>query len=216
LIIIYAHYFGEHIFKVVPAGYAWFYLLQSGEKFSDVGGATMKITKKWLAPFGWLFLGVMVGWLFPMSQVRAVGRFVFSDETYRIAKTTYLFQRMCSQLLPSTPLGQHYLDLGYTHMNRLVRLLWYDATMTEQTWKVIDLYSPAVEALLDGEGDSVKITQEMVDELLVFLDGMEQRADEDLRQIIQEERSRVPWDELVGLTAEEAWIKLQEATPASP
>lgn len=172
--------------------------------------------RRFFAPIGWIFLGVIVGWLFPMSQVQAVGRFVFSQETYRIAKTTYLFQRLCSELLPTTPLGQHYLDLGYTHMNRLVRLLWYDATMTQQTWRVIDLYSPAVEALLDGEGDRVKITQEMVDELLVFLTGMEERADDDLHQIIQDERSKVPWQELVGLTAEEAWLKLQEAAPASP
>lgn len=172
--------------------------------------------KKFLPFIGWMFLGIIIGWLFPMPQVQAVSRFVFSEQTYRVAKTTLLFQRLCSELLPSTPLGQHYLDLGYTHMNRLVRLLWHDETMAQQTWQVIDLYSPAVEALLDGKGDSVQITQEMADELLLFLSEMENRADGDLRQIIQEERSKVPWEELVGLTVDQAWIKLQEVMPVSP
>lgn len=176
----------------------------------------MRDMKRLLAPIGWVVLGIMIGWLFPISQVQAVGRFVFSEETYRVAKTSWLFQRLCSELLPSTPLGRHYLDLGYTHWNRLVRLLWYDKTMAQQTWRVIDLYSPAVEALLDGKGDSVQITQEMVDELLLFLSEMESRADDDLKQIIQEERSKVPWQEMVGLTANQAWIRLQEAVPVSP
>lgn len=172
--------------------------------------------KRLLLPIGWMFLGLMIGWLFPMSQAQAISRFVFSEQTYRVAKTTVLFQRLCSELLPSTPLGQHYLDLGYTHMSRLVRLLWYDEAMAQQTWHVIDLYSPAVEALLDKNGSTAQITQEMVDELLSFLSEMESRADDDLRQIIQNERSKVPWQEMVGLTADEAWAKLQEIIPVSP
>ena len=176
----------------------------------------MKSKRKFYSPIGWVFLGMIVGLLFPMSQVQAVGRFVFSEQTYRVAQTTLLFQRLCSELLPSTPLGQHYLDLGFTHMHPLMRLLWYDETMTQQTWHVIDLYTPAVEALLDGQGETVQITPEMIDELLLFLSEMESRADDDLRQIIQDERSKVPWQEMVGLTADEAWAKLQEATPNSP
>lgn len=176
----------------------------------------MQSKKRFFLPIGWVFLGMMVGWLFPMSQVQAVGRFVFSEQTYRVAYTTVLFQRLCSELLPTTPLGQHYLDLGYTHWNQLVRLLWYDETMTKQTWHVIDLYTPAVEALLDKKGATVQITQEMVDELLLFLSEMENRANDDLKKIIQDERSKVPWQEIVGLTADKAWLKLQEAVPIAP
>jgi len=45
---------------------------------------------------------------------------------------------------------------------------------------------------------------------------MESRADDDLRQIIRDERSKVPWQKLVGLTADKAWEKLQEIRSASP
>ncbi len=175
----------------------------------------MESKKRWFSPIGWVFLGIIVGWLFPMSQAQAVGRLVFSEQTYRVAYTTLLFQRLCSELLPSTPLGQHYLDLGLDHMEPLVRLLWYDEVMTQQTWHVIDLYTPAVEALLDGQGETVQITQEMIDELLLFLSEMENRADDDLKQIIQDERARVPWQEMVGLTVDKAWAKLQESVSVS-
>ena len=163
-----------------------------------------------------MFLGIVAVWLFPMSQVQAAGRFIFSEQTYRVAKTTLLFQRLCSEILPATPLGRHYLDLGYTHAPRLVRLLWYDETMAQQTWHVIDLYSPVIEALLNHKEETVPITQEMVDELLIFLSGMENRADNDLKQIFQDERSKVPWQEMVGLTADKAWVRIQEAASVSP
>ncbi len=164
---------------------------------------------------GWVFLGILLGWLFPVSTVQAAGRFLFSEQTYRVARTTVLFQRLCSELLPTTPLGRHYLDLGFTHATPLMRLLWYDQAMTRQTWHVIDLYTPAVEALLDGQGDAVTVSQEMVDELQSFLSGMQSRAEDDLKRIIAEERAKVPWQELVGLTAGQAWVILQGFAPAS-
>jgi len=169
--------------------------------------------KKLLSAAGLILVGMVVGWLFPMPNVQALRHIALSEQPYRVVETTLLFHRLCNELLPSTPLGQHYLDLGYTHWNQLVTLLWYDETMTEQTWRVIDLYSPGVEALLDGKGSTVRVSQEMVDELLYFLSEMEIKADTELRQIIQDEQARVPWQEIVGLTVEDAWIKLQEAVP---
>lgn len=171
---------------------------------------------KLLAAAGWLLLGLMLGWLFPKPNLYALEQIAQSARPYRVVQTTILFHRLCTELLPTTPLGQHYLDLGYTYWNELGMLIWYDETMTEQTWRLIDLYSPAVEALLDGEGATYRVSQEMVDELLRFLEGMEERATPELGSIIREERGRVPWDELAGLTVEEAWIKLQEAAPDSP
>lgn len=172
--------------------------------------------RKHILVVGWVFLGMIVGWLFPIPRVQALKNLALSVRPYRVAETTLLFQRLCAELLPSTSLGQHYLDLGYSHWQELGMLLWYDDTMTEQTWHVIDLYSPAVEALLDGEGSTVRASQEMVDELLYFLVEMESRADPELRQIIQEERTGIPWQELVGLTVAQVWDKLQEAVSEDP
>lgn len=166
--------------------------------------------KKALSAIGWVFLGMVVGWLLPMPRAYALKDLVMTTPPYRVVETTLLFQRLCAELLPTTPLGQHYLDLGYTHMNELVRLLWYDKVMMQQTWHVIELYTPAVEALLDGKGSTVQISQEMVDALTYFLSEMESRASPEIRQIVQEERARVPWRELAGLTVEEAWAELQK------
>lgn len=174
--------------------------------------------RKWklLASVGWLLLGLMLGWLFPKPSLRALEQIAQSVRPYRVARTSFLFHRLCTEILPTKPLGQHYLDLGYTYWNELGALIWYDETMATQTWRVIDLYSPAVEALLDSEGADYRVSQEMVDELQRFLVEMESRATPELAGIIQEERARVPWDDLVGLTVEEAWDRLQEAAPDNP
>ncbi len=105
------------------------------------------------------------------------------------------------------------MNLGHTYWDELVRLIWYDVTMYRLTWRVIDLYSPPIEALLDGKGDTVWVSQEMVDEMLRFLTEMESRASPELREVIRRERAKVPWEEMVGLTVEEAWKKLQEIAP---
>lgn len=170
----------------------------------------MKRVNKLAWAIAWFLLGIIVGWFFPVPGARAVQVRALRSYAQRVVNTTILFNRMCSELLPTTPLGQHYLDLGNGHWEELVRLLWYDEMMTSQSWRVIDLYSPAVEALLDGKGSRVRVSREMVDELLLFLSEMEKRADPELRQIIQEERARVPWEEMVGLTVEEAWEKLNK------
>jgi len=118
---------------------------------------------------------------------------------------------MCTEILAPTPLGQHYLELGYTYWSELVGLLWYDEAMTEQTWRVIGLYTPAVKALLEGEGERERVSEEMVEELQGFLVEMERRAEPELGRVIREEWEKVPWEEMIGLTVGEAWERLQEA-----
>ncbi len=169
--------------------------------------------KKLLPAVGWVLLGMVIGWLFPIPSVWALRYVALSEGPSQVAETTVLFRRVCTEVLAPTPLGRHYLDLGYTYWNELVRLLWYDEAMMEQTWRVIELYTPAVEALLEGEGAEERVSQEMVDELLYFLVEMERRADPELGRIIQDERARVPWQELVGLTVEDVWARLQEVAP---
>jgi len=170
-----------------------------------------RMWRKLLPAVGLVLLGMVIGWLFPLPRVWALGRVVLSVSPSRVAETTILYQRVCTEILAPTPLGRHYLDLGYSHWNELVGLLWCDETMAKQTWRVIELYTPGVKALLEGEGSQERVSQEMVDELLYFLAEMEKRASPELRAIIREERAKVPWQELVGLTVEEAWARLQEA-----
>lgn len=168
--------------------------------------------KKVLSSFGLIFLGVLLGWILPVPRLYAEGS-ICIPPVDKIIRTGHLFDRFRSELLASTPTGQHYMNLGHTYWDELVRLIWYDETMYRLTWRVIDLYSPAVEALLDGKGDTVKVSQEMVDDMLRFLTEMEVRASPELREVIRRERAKVPWKEMVGLTVEEAWKRLQEVAP---
>ncbi|GAB4530236.1 MAG: hypothetical protein Fur0018_17420 [Anaerolineales bacterium] len=176
----------------------------------------MKKPRRYLFSVTLVLVGMLLGWLLPLPRAEALSPAELVTYVARVEHTAALFQRMCRELLPTTPLGQHYLDLGYRYFPEMGALLWFDQTTTDQTWRVIDLYSPAVEALLDGKGEDIYITQEMVDELLTSLSLMEARAGDELQQIIQEERASVPWSDMAGLTVAEAWEKLQTAAPASP
>ncbi|MGB9776531.1 MAG: hypothetical protein ACPLYD_08895 [Anaerolineae bacterium] len=168
--------------------------------------------KRIFSAFGLIFLGILLGWMLPLPRLYAEGE-ICIPPIDKIVRTGHLFDRFRSELLASNPTGQHYMNLGHTYWDELVRLIWYDATMYRLTWRVIDLYSPAVEALLDGKGETVRVSQEMVDEMLRFLTEMESRATPELREVIRRERAKVPWEEMVGLTGEEAWKKLQEIAP---
>ncbi|MCS7178337.1 MAG: hypothetical protein RML46_03885 [Anaerolineae bacterium] len=168
--------------------------------------------KRVLSAFGLIFLGVFLGWLFPLPSLHA-DEDVCIPPVHKIIRTGYLFNRFRSELLASNSTGQHYMNLGHTYWNELVRLIWYDETMYRLTWRVIDLYSPAIEALLDGEEEKVRVSQEMVDEMLRFLTEMESRATPELREIIRRERAKVPWEKMVGLSVADAWEALQMNVP---
>ena len=178
--------------------------------------------KKSLAAVGLLILGIVLGWLFPRPSLLAVERITSLSRMFgplrvrQATETTMLFRRVCGELLSPTATGQHYLDLGYTYGDELTLLVWDDEVIEEQAWRLIDLYSPPMEALLDGRGNEVTVSQEMVDEMLRFLAEVESRAGPELRQIIAEERKEIPWEEMIGLTMEKAWARLQEAVPGDP
>lgn len=170
---------------------------------------------KWrraLSACGLIFVGVLLGWLLPLPRLYAYEGICLPNVD-KVVRTGLLFDRFRGELLASNPTGQHYMNLGHTYWNELVRLIWYDETMYRLTWRVIDLYSPPIEALLDGKGDQVRVSQEMVDEMLHFLTEMEVRASPELREIIREERAKVPWEAMVGLTVQEAWEALQMYVP---
>lgn len=168
--------------------------------------------RKGLSAFGLIFVGILLGWLLPLPRLYADGS-ICLPPVHKIVRTGQLFDRFRSELLASNSTGQHYMHLGHTYWDELVQLIWYDETMYRLTWRVIDLYSPPIEALLDGKGDQVRVSQEMVDEMLHFLTEMEIRASPELREIIREERTKVPWEAMVGLTVQEAWEALQMYVP---
>jgi hypothetical protein len=72
----------------------------------------------------------------------------------------------------------------------------------------MNLFTPSLQALLDGNGDSAIITAEQVQGLQSFLDALVQYGDEDLQSIILAELEKHPLENLIGLTMNGAWVQI--------
>ncbi|MEK7786492.1 MAG: hypothetical protein AAB658_13870, partial [Chloroflexota bacterium] len=74
----------------------------------------------------------------------------------------------------------------------------------------IQFWEPMLQALIDGNGNSVIITAEQVQAVQSFLDHLSAVASPALQQTIADERAQHPLDQMIGMTMDDAWIRLND------
>jgi hypothetical protein len=119
-----------------------------------------------------------------------------------------LLYRVRDELLNTTPEGQRLSDLYYTYIPNIVQVLITHPELSDSSFETMNLFAPSLQALLDGNGDSVVIITEQVQGLQSFLDALIQYGDEDLQSIISSELEKHPLENMVGLTMNEAWSQI--------
>ncbi len=125
---------------------------------------------------------------------------------YRDVIDTYW--RVHDEVLLPTEAGRRYIDIFWKYSPELCVLGSTYPEVMEEGKVLILQFDPLLRALVDGEGDQVVITKELVDRLEAYLDLLGQVGSPDLRAAIQSERARTPLRELIGMTFEEARGKL--------
>ncbi len=85
--------------------------------------------------------------------------------------------------------------------------LAWKANTTFQQW------TPAVESLSNGVGDTFVIKAYMIDNAVDMLDELKQAAAPDLAAIIQREEDLLGLEDFVGMTMDQAWDELQIRRP---
>ena len=156
--------------------------------------------KLWKLLKNGLMLTLLIALTIGILRVRpAVARVSAARDAYQ------LFLRLWDELLMTTPAGQHYAELGSRYGMEIIILLLDNPELQEQAWGLYDMYAPGIKALLDNRGETVIVTQEMVDTLEEFLDNLSAAGSEDLAQDIAAERELLPLQEMVGMTMAEAW-----------
>ncbi len=136
------------------------------------------------------------------------------DNVDRIQAQAVLLYRVRDEVLNQTVEGQHYINAYYAHSADLAQIMLSHPDLEEQGLDVVDLFTPNLQALVDGQGSSVTITAEQVQQLQAFLDALLPYASPEFQQAIAEERAQRPLEQLVGLTMDQAWENLnQEPTP---
>lgn len=115
--------------------------------------------------------------------------------------------RLRDEVLTSTPRGRHYIDLFYGHSLELGRLLLTDLVLQEEGAALLGMALPGLEALVNGEGETVLVTLDMVEMLDIFLTHLHTLASPDLQADIEREWARANPYGLVDRTFAEAWLQ---------
>lgn len=122
-----------------------------------------------------------------------------------------LFWRVRFELLGQSPKGHHYIDLFDQHGREITDILFaHRSPLLLDSLSLLNLWTPNLNALVNGNGDDVKITDDQVTAVVTYLDKISQWANPELKSTIATEMSITPLEMTVGLTMNQAWVYLNQ------
>lgn len=148
----------------------------------------------------WIILvagGLMITVLI-LTQVKSV------QATFTNAHAMLVMLRVEREIMQTSPAGQYYESLFWKHNDELMQIARAHPENDEEFWRVTRLFIPGLEALVNGEGDTIQITAEQVDSLKAELDWMMSVGSPSLREDIEREEQHLPLEYFVGMTMNEA------------
>jgi Zn-dependent metalloprotease len=174
---------------------------------------------------GFNAVGLDGQWNPPPNDCTCAATLALSDESVYpdrvsaldVAATLY---RVRDELLTGTRAGEHYRALYEEHTGRIAWLLLLNPDLRAKGGQILKAVTPGLSHLMDGQGAQDLITQELVNDVLSFLQRL---AEEDrakgggeLADTIEREKARIEWNRLAGMTFEEAWQYIQSRVTAHP
>lgn len=137
---------------------------------------------------------------------------IFADRLLALDTAATLY-RLRDQFLAPTATGDRYRQLYDQHTGRISQLLLLNTDLRNAFGSILTEVTPALNHLMDDQGDRDVVTQDLVNEVLAFLDDLaaNDRAsgDGELAATIEREKARIDWNRLVGMTYDEAWEYIQ-------
>jgi hypothetical protein len=117
--------------------------------------------------------------------------------------------RLRDQLLRGNEVGEHYRNLYEEYRGRATQLLLQNPALLTNGGETIAQSLPGVTALLNEQGETMRVDENMVRKLRTFLQDLataDRKANGGaLAAMIEQEILRVDWDLLVGMSFAEAW-----------
>ena len=143
--------------------------------------------------------------------------YVFAiDNADRIAGQATLLYRIRDEILSTSAIGQRYINLYYANSAEIASIMTAHSELAEQGLDVIDALTPNLQALLDGQGNTVIITYEQIQQSEAFLDALLPYASTELQQAVADEQLRFPLNQLIGQTMSQAWVEINATSTATP
>ena len=174
---------------------------------------------------GFNAVGLDGEWNPPPNDCTCAATLALSDEAVYPERVSALeaaatLYRVRDELLTGTTAGEHYRTLYEQHTGRISWLLLQNPGLRDTGGQILKAVTPGLNQLMDGEGEQAVVTQELVDNVLSFLQRLaeEDRANGggELASTIEREKARMDWDRLVGMTYEEAWRYIQSRVTVRP
>jgi len=135
------------------------------------------------------------------------------DEYTHLVDVILRFER---ELGYPTPTGRYYISLLYKHDREFSTFIQKYPEHTFELVEITKTFVPGTEALLDGKGNTVQITEDQIRRLQVELDWMATIASPSLKEDIKHETQRYPLENFIGMTMDEAWAYMQSDFPSEP
>ena len=127
-----------------------------------------------------------------------------------------VFYRVRNELLSQTLQGEHYIDLYETYSPEIAETIVLHPQLMDEAIVVLQRWEPHLRALLDGQGETVVITQEDVDAAELFLSNLGTVASNDLKTTLQTEAASLNMQGLVGQTMSQAWEEIGGIATSTP
>lgn len=153
--------------------------------------------KNWLTVFISISLVLLPVWSSPLRQSAVA--------LYDIQHPIDVFLRFHFEVLEKTPAGIYYSGLMMEHNYEQYEIIQAHPDHFDEFWHVVELYTPGIEALTEGKGDTVLITEEHIKSLKEEWEWEAQFESTAMREDIEKELQRFPLETFVGMTFIEAW-----------
>ncbi len=98
--------------------------------------------------------------------------------------------RALRDLFATTPEGQHFIDLYYTHADETGAMALTDPALALEAFKVMQSFLPGFEALVRGRGDDFVVTADMVAQANALLDKLAAAGSPALASALAAERAK--------------------------
>jgi hypothetical protein len=119
-----------------------------------------------------------------------------------------VFYSIRDNVLSQTPQGQHYIDLYETFTPEIADAIGEHPQLLDEAIDVIQRWEPKLQALVEGNGNSVVITSEDVLSVQSFLNNLKAFSSSELQNAINNELSNHPLQNMIGMTMDQSWMYL--------
>ncbi|MBI5840759.1 MAG: amidase domain-containing protein [Chloroflexi bacterium] len=145
-------------------------------------------------------------WLFGRCTQSSVQVFTIALQNLKNATDDLqLFYHVRDEILSQTPEGRRLIDLYYTYSPEVIQLVQADSNLEAEIRSLIQLWTPNLQALVDGTGDQAVITTEQINATKDFADHLSANASPEFKQAIADILAQHPLERLDNKNMNEAW-----------